>query len=138
MTRASDSRPSQEDAEMGSASSPAATAEGSGEGNQQSFLDAVAGNGGVNGKGKGKGKQGDEEEMTGMQNVRNLPALGKGMEGMGDAVWKGKGLTDSIKSVEVSWGMSPFLPVGQLTHFGTNCSGQMGPPSCFPRDERIS
>ena len=39
--------------------------------------------------------------MKGMQNVGDLMGLGSGLEGMEGDVWKGKGLTDSIKNVEV-------------------------------------
>jgi DNA-directed RNA polymerase III subunit RPC2 len=51
---------------------------------------------------KGKGKAREGGEMKGLQNVGDLQALGDGMEGMGEQVWKGKGLTDSIKAVEAS------------------------------------
>ena len=50
---------------------------------------------------KGKGKAVDQAELRSMQNVSEDHVLGDGMEGMGEQVWKGKGLTDSIKSVEV-------------------------------------
>ncbi|KAM0750249.1 beta and beta-prime subunits of DNA dependent RNA-polymerase [Meredithblackwellia eburnea MCA 4105] len=63
-------------------------------------------------KGKGKGK---DVEMKALQNVADLKMLGAGMEGMGDKVWKGKGLTDSIKSVEDKWDLLPaFLAVKGL------------------------
>lgn len=55
-------------------------------------------------QGRGKGKQiDDRDEMRGLQNVRDFDAgLAKGMEGMADQVYKGKGLTDSIETVQVS------------------------------------
>lgn len=53
--------------------------------------------------GKGKGKQVDQQEtMTGLQNVADVgTGLGGGMEGMDEPIFKGKGLTDSIKNVQV-------------------------------------
>lgn len=50
---------------------------------------------------KGKGKATDGGEMKGLQNVADLQGLGEGMEGMGETVWKGKGLTAPIKTVAV-------------------------------------
>lgn len=54
-------------------------------------------------KGKARAKPVIEKEgiMQGLQNVGNLKSLGDGMEGMGEQTWKGKGLTDPIKTIEV-------------------------------------
>ena len=55
-------------------------------------------------RGKGKGRHVDQtEEMRGLQNVASIGnGLAGGMEGMDEQTFKGKGLTDSIKNVQVS------------------------------------
>ncbi|KAL8293434.1 hypothetical protein RQP46_000135 [Phenoliferia psychrophenolica] len=68
---------------------------------------------------KGKGKQRAEDQdrpaLNGMQNVADVHTLGEGMEGMGEQVWKGKGLTDPIQSVADKWDLLPaFLAVKGL------------------------
>ena len=72
----------------------------------------------TNFKGKGKGKQVDEKDtMTGLQNVADIGSgLGGGMEGMDEQVFKGKGLTDSIKNVQVS----RYPPLPALSGCSTN------------------
>lgn len=84
-------------------------------------------------KDKGKGRAMEKDEMKGLQNVGDLKTLGEGMEGMGEQVWKGKGLTDSIKAVEVSFGSSSSLS-RKLTGLCCRTNGIYYPPSSPSRD----
>ncbi|GAA5973592.1 hypothetical protein JCM11641_007140 [Rhodosporidiobolus odoratus] len=68
-------------------------------------------------KGKGKGKSREEAgEMKAAQNVaKDAKHLAQGLEAMGQENWKGKGLTDPVKSVTDKWDLLPaFLAVKGL------------------------
>lgn len=57
-----------------------------------------------NNKGKGKANNNNRIEMNSMQNVENLIELNNNnLEGMEKDIWKGKGISESIKNVEVSF-----------------------------------
>ncbi|GAA5839047.1 hypothetical protein JCM11251_007861 [Rhodosporidiobolus azoricus] len=68
------------------------------------------------GKGKGKGKAGESGEMSAAQDVaKDARHLADGLEAMGQENWKGKALTDPVKSVTDKWDLLPaFLAVKGL------------------------
>ncbi|GAA6041926.1 hypothetical protein JCM8097_000226 [Rhodosporidiobolus ruineniae] len=68
-------------------------------------------------KGKGKGKADEREgEMSAAQDVaKDARHLAEGLEAMGQESWKGKSLTDPVKSVTDKWDLLPaFLAVKGL------------------------
>ncbi|GAA5896402.1 hypothetical protein JCM5296_002722 [Sporobolomyces johnsonii] len=65
---------------------------------------------------KGKGKASDKDgEMQSRQSVKDLGVVADGIEAMGQENWKGKALTDPVKSVADKWDLLPaFLAVKGL------------------------
>ncbi|GAA6011488.1 hypothetical protein JCM10207_002636 [Rhodosporidiobolus poonsookiae] len=76
---------------------------------------ATAGESKAKGKGKGKAREMDGEMRAAQDVAKDARHLAEGLEAMGQENWKGKALTDPVKSVTDKWDLLPaFLAVKGL------------------------